>query len=116
MGFFSWKTSDTQETIWNEHCGDKCKPVKMLLPDGSVIIEESYEGYGVFGGIDFYEAVSTLNGYAPDRGKGISLMDVNYHESAPRRIIAPKLVSIGCTKTYAELPDSESCSSQGFFG
>lgn len=52
MGFFSWKTSDTNESIANKFT-DQCRPVYMLQPNGKPpIYEPEYEGYGVFGGVD----------------------------------------------------------------
>lgn len=63
MGFFSWDTSDTEETI-NNVCSEEphTRPVYMLLPNGQKSIkEEAYEGYGVFGGIDAYEKLAELN-------------------------------------------------------
>lgn len=57
MGFFSWKTADTGETIWNHYAASQgapaCRSVFLLQPDGAEPIEEPrYEGYGVFGGVD----------------------------------------------------------------
>ena len=61
MGFFSWKTCDTNETIWNHHT-DKCRPVYLLRPNGaSPILEPSYDGYGHFGGMDAYEQLYLQN-------------------------------------------------------
>lgn len=61
MGFFSWNTSDTQESIMNIHSG-LCKTVYMLQPNGLPNIKEvSYEGYGDFGGIDAYDWIADKN-------------------------------------------------------
>lgn len=61
MGFFSWKTADTKESIWNEHTG-QCKTVYLLQPEGKSPIEEtSYGGYGVFGNVDAYEWLAENN-------------------------------------------------------
>lgn len=52
MGFFSWKTADTNRSIYNVHT-NKCKPVYLLQPDGQApIFEPAYDGYGVFGDVD----------------------------------------------------------------
>jgi hypothetical protein len=54
MGYFSWKTADTDLTIANEATG-LSRPVYMLQPNGKEpILERSYEGYGEFGGVDAY--------------------------------------------------------------
>lgn len=61
MGFFSWLTCDTRETIWNAFT-DRCRPVYMLRPDGEdPIPEPAYEGYGEFGGVDAYEQLYLQN-------------------------------------------------------
>jgi hypothetical protein len=51
MGFFSWKTADTDESIANVHTGNH-KTVFLLQPDGAEPIEDrAYDGYGRFGGV-----------------------------------------------------------------
>lgn len=61
MGFFSWKTADTQESIWNTY-SSKCRPVYLLNPRNEApILEENYEGYGVFGGHDAYVWLAKTN-------------------------------------------------------
>ena len=40
----------------------KTFPVVMVLKDGTTYIEEDYEGYGVFGGMDFFVAMGDMNG------------------------------------------------------
>lgn len=61
MGFFSWLTSDTGESIKNIHTG-KCRTVYLLQPNGEPPIEESeYEGYGEFGGVDAYVWLAKMN-------------------------------------------------------
>ena len=43
MGFFSWKTSDTGESIPNRYCETKKTfPVKMLDDQGNEWIEPNY--------------------------------------------------------------------------
>jgi len=72
MGLFSWKTMDTNKSICNSY---SCrKPFKVVMTDnkGNKWIEENYEGYGVFGGKDFYELLAEMNG-EKDRHRGISL-------------------------------------------
>ena len=67
MGYFTWTFADRplQET---RH-GDFYKRCKLpyggrghlLCPDGSVITEHDYEGYGIFDGKDVYELVVEWN-------------------------------------------------------
>lgn len=54
MGFFSWMTADTQESIANKWSDRPTKPVWLLCPDGEHIEETNYDGYGVFGGTDVF--------------------------------------------------------------
>jgi len=58
MGYFSFKTADTGETIWNMHSAqsrDGTRTVFLLQPDGQPPLrEESYNGYGDFGGVDAF--------------------------------------------------------------
>ncbi len=54
MGLFSWKTADTNESISNKFSDKGALPVKMIDDKNNVYIETDYEGYGVFGGVDFY--------------------------------------------------------------
>lgn len=54
MGFFSWKTSDTKESIRNCHVSG-CRTVYLLQPNGlPPIREDEYDGYGTFGGVVAY--------------------------------------------------------------
>lgn len=72
MGFFSWKTQDTNRSIANVHSdGDKFE-VTMTDNEGNKWTEESYGGYGCFGGKDFYELLAEMNGKAT-RDEGITL-------------------------------------------
>lgn len=55
MGFFSWKTCDTNESVMNVHTPN-CRTVYFLQPDGKPsIMEDSYDGSGVFGDTSAYE-------------------------------------------------------------
>ena len=108
MGMYSWITSDTNESISNVYSVKGALPVKLLDNEGNEYFEDAYEGYGVFGGVEFYDLVATLNGLN-SRDDAISAAFGN------EKLVLPKLVSADCTLTYDELPDSESCSAQGFF-
>ena len=61
MGFFSWKTSDTNKSISNAYSKRGALPVYVLCPDGTTIYEDEYEGYGVFGGYDIFDLVAEWN-------------------------------------------------------
>jgi hypothetical protein len=61
MGFFSWLTSDTEESIANVHTGRE-RTVYLLQPDGQdPICEPAYDGYGEFGGVDAYAWLAEVN-------------------------------------------------------
>ena len=59
MGQFSWIAQDTEEQI-SETEGHQ-KTVYMKDDRGNVWMEKSYDGYGVFGGKDFYTLLSEMN-------------------------------------------------------
>lgn len=69
MGQYSWFTQDTHHRIINgeEHT------IYMTDNKGTYYTEHCYEGYGVFGGKDYYELLAEMNGYPADRYKGIEL-------------------------------------------
>lgn len=60
MGCFSWKTMDTDAQIHFQ--SGKTFKVEMIDDKGNVWTEKEYEGYGVFGGKDFYELLAEMNG------------------------------------------------------
>ncbi|HAI19366.1 MAG TPA: hypothetical protein DCM10_15840 [Xanthomarina gelatinilytica] len=123
MGFFSWRTSDTNESVSNCHSSRGALPIKVLLPDGSQVIDRDYGGYGEFFDgdtyLDFYELVHELTEdlhYGEgDREQGIKIWFDWYNGKSKRKMIAPKIVTIDCQIPYDELPDSKDCEYQGFF-
>ena len=65
MGQFSWITQDTFQSIRNNG-GDSASSArkrKAFLHDdkGNVWEEKNYEGYGIFGGKDFFQLVAEMN-------------------------------------------------------
>jgi hypothetical protein len=74
MGFFSWKTQDTNKSIANQYSNRK--PFKVTMSDnkGNKWTETNYEGYGVFGGKDYFELLAEMNGLK-SRNEGINIMD-----------------------------------------
>lgn len=74
MGFFSWITQDSDESIPNVYSSQGTFTVYMHDNKGNVWTEPNYEGYGVFGGKDFYELLAEMNGLTnTNRNEGISL-------------------------------------------
>ena len=62
MGFFSWKTSDTNKSISNIYSRRKPFTVHLIIEDGLISTESNYNGYGVFGGVDIYSFIGEKNG------------------------------------------------------
>ena len=88
MGFFSWHTNDTDEPIWNVHTG-KHKRVYMIDNEGNVWREDAYDGYGDFGGKDFYELLAEMNELPSCRGEGLAL----WFHKPPMQHLSPNLVT-----------------------
>ena len=108
MGFFSWKTQDTGKSICNVHSRKKPFTVSMHDDKGNVWTESAYDGYGVFGGMDFYELLAKMNG-KETREEGISIAF-----SIPAQpYMTPNLTESPKWTWRNEEP--ESCRDQGFF-
>lgn len=113
MGFFSWKTQDTDTSIANRYCKRKRTfTVHMHDDKGNKWTEPSYEGYGVFGGKDFFVLLTEMNGkssgdFETDRETGIDL----YHSG--KRIKCPNLSSSIDWQWTSRRP--KDCPRQGYF-
>lgn len=62
MGFFSWRTADTDEEIWNEYTTKPTK-VTVVWPNGEKWIDATNDGYGRFFGKDIYAEIAIRNGW-----------------------------------------------------
>lgn len=87
MGFFSWNTADTNDSIPSVHAGQDApnagKPVFLLQPNGKAPIEEeAYEGYGRFGNVDAYAWLAKMNIGVDDPVLGIFLEMGSYYVDA----------------------------------
>lgn len=111
MGYFSWKTSDTEESIFNVFSNHfDGRPVYLLQPNGQPAIKESgYEGMGNFGGRDAYELLAEWNGLGSDRGKGFKL------SISGDPIKYPLKFSFNPDAVYEDLPAAKNCERQGHF-
>ena len=87
-GQFSWFTQDTDQQIGSEK--ENTIPVYMFDDKGKYWFEPSYEGYGVFGGKDYYELLDQMNGGKGDRYRGIDL--AFGHEKVASKVLFPALV------------------------
>ena len=111
MGFFSWITQDTDRSIANQYSNRKPFTVYMHDDKGNVWKEDNYEGYGEFGGKDYYELVAEMNGEISDRQAGIDIAFKD-HLSNPD-IKYPNLTETPDWTWRAE--EAEQCNAQGFF-
>ena len=125
MGFFSWNTMDTDKSIANEHSNRKTFRVQMMDNKGNVWTEDNYDGYGRFGGKDFYELLAEMNGFTSDktgdeytdeaRGEGIALaFDGNGSGVGTEGVYYPNLVEQAKGWRY-EMGGPDSCDFQGYF-
>lgn len=123
MGQFSWKTGDTEESIYSSE-GHQQR-VFMLKPDGSHLVEDTYEGYGVFGGVDAYDLLWDMN---KDHLPGNLLADLAPKSKEDKRnsgialffdykglIEFPLKFSFRENATYENTPPATSCPDQGWF-
>lgn len=132
MGFFSWKTQDTNESIANSYSNRDTFRVHMIDNVGNVYTEDDYEGYGVFGGKDYYELLAEMNGFVSQkglsyeldgeaytdeaRGFGISLAfsKDNHSGVGTEDVYYPNLVENTNGWVY-EMAGPDSCDEQGYF-
>lgn len=113
MGFFSWKTQDTNKSIANKYSNEPTFTVYMVNPlTGEQFEEADYEGYGEFGGKDYYELLAEINGKST-RDEGIDLQFEGNPNGEP--IKYPILVEDphSWEKYVGQQP--EECEYQGYF-
>ena len=124
MGFFSWRTQDTDRSICNNYSIRTPFTVVMLDDKGNKWYEQNYDGYGVFGGKDYYELLAEMNGfvsvetgdnYTEDmRMKGIDLAFKDSPNGDNPEVKFPNLVEMAEGWQY-DPKGPESCNDQGFF-
>lgn len=108
MGFFSWKTNDTGESIANKYSNTKTFDVWMIDNKGNAWHEPEYEGYGVFGGKPFYELMAEMNGIGWDEA-------IDKEQSPDKNTLWPNLIR--CDPGTYEWQNSkpERCEGQGYW-
>ena len=124
MGFFSWRTQDTDRSICNKWSTRTPFTVVMLDDKGNKWYEQNYEGYGVFDGKDYYELLAEMNGITSDktgdeytdemRMAGIDLAFREHPNGDNPEVKFPNLVEMAAGWQYAPI-GPESCGDQGFF-
>ena len=91
-GQFSWFTQDTNQQIGSED--ENTLPFVYMHDDkGNKWLEKRYEGYGVFGGKDYYELLDQMNGGSGDRSEGIRLAFDDAAEAAGKVLFPALTVS-----------------------
>lgn len=106
MGFFSFKTQDTHKSIANQYSIRPTFDVYMMDDKGNVWKESNYDGYGEFGGKDYYELVAEMNGLKT-RYEGIDLA------CSGKKYKSPNLVESSDWKYVDKNP--KDCKFQGYF-
>ena len=97
----------------------------MIDNNGNVWTEDNYEGYGRFGGKDYYELLAEMNGFTSDktgdeytdeaRGFGINIaFKDNGSGVATEGVYYPNLIEKANGWVY-EMSGPDSCDYQGYF-
>ena len=94
-GQFSWMTHDTDEQIGSEK--ENTIDVYMVDDQGNSYHEPEYDGYGNFGGEDYYDVLATMNGFTQE---DIGIKNKKGHETKELR-------SIGIDLAYELLEPKE---------
>ena len=130
MGFFSYKTSDTNKSIPNIYSGKEPVPVKILWPHtNEITISRSYAGYGVFNGNDVFASIAIANGfYAEILGRPeeenqenartaffLQELPVDLDALHQKGLKVPKIASLAFTCDMSALPGPQNCEHQGYF-
>lgn len=124
MGFFSFQTADTGESIPNVYSGKPMLHVKMICPNGDEFNEDGYDGYGRFGGKDYYAAIAEANGLAvgedeeSQRLAAIGAVFKDNPSGKTDKFITPRIVMAdfkGGWEAAKLLPQNPDCEYQGFF-
>jgi hypothetical protein len=112
-GQFSWMTQDTDQQIGSED--ENTIPVYMFDNTGKYWFEPSYEGYGVFGGMDYYKLLDQMNGGTGDRDRGI---DLAFDPTLEGKLLFPALVTSPSNfnyKTHDFTKEAESDPNQSWY-
>lgn len=120
MGFFSWRTQDTDRSIANTYSNRKPFRVEMMDDKGNVWSEDNYEGYGEFGGKDYYELLAEMNGVEIEKDienysdkMRVAGINLAFGENA-ETILYPNLVEKADGWQFQSY-GPESCDYQGYF-
>ena len=119
MGMFSWHTNDTDRSIANQYSCRDTFTVHMIDDKGNRYIESDYEGYGIFGGKDYYELLGEMNypeakeiGTDPDKLRTMGI-DLQCKRADDDNVKWPNLVEDPDREWQNEEPPN--CPYQGYF-
>ena len=115
MGMFSWRTADTEESIPALASMRHVIQVKMLDNKNNVFVENEYEGYGIFGGKDFYVLVAEMNGFNLENTEEMRKKGIDLASSKKEDVILPKIVTVECNEKWQSLPNNKNCPFRGYF-
>lgn len=108
MGMFSWMATDTGRSIAATGSSRDTFEVTMRDNQGNSWTESEYEGYGEFGGKDYFELLAEMNGLTT-REEGI---DLAYNDDTSE-VLFLTLNEAAEIEWNGVEPDS--CPEQGFF-
>ena len=97
-GQFSWMTMDTGEQIGSEE--KNTIEVYMVDNKGNSYFESEYDGYGEFGGVDYYEVLATMNGFTQE---DVGIKDNKGYETKELRSIGIQLAYGGIEPKEGEV-------------
>ena len=97
-GQFSWMTQDTDEQIGSEE--KNTIEVYMVDNMGNEYFEPNYDGYGEFGGVDYYEVLATMNGFTQE---DVGIKDNKGYETKELRSIGIQLAYGGIEPKEGEV-------------
>jgi len=125
VGFFSWECAVSNEDIMNQYSQRGATQCVLVCPDDSVIEEDFYEGYGVFGGRDAYALLAKWNdpnleddpvmeGQDDEdyRDQGINIAFGDAPIEYPLKFVAKDYYT---GQKYNDLPASKDAEGQGFW-
>jgi hypothetical protein len=100
MGFSSWITQDTFRSIMNRHSGYRVRTIYLIDNKGNKWREDNYDGYGTFGGKNFFDLYEEMN----NNDSGIVIAEKKW----------PNLVEDPDWKWVNKKP--KECPTQGYYG
>ena len=119
MGFFSFKTTDTNRSISNVYSSKGAFKVVMVDSHGEEYVEDNYKGYGIFGGQDIFILIAEMNGYWFEEDADedmeydrIRSIGIELYFSGRKDIKMPNIYEI--SQDWKNVP-LENCEFQGYF-